>query len=238
MPALYAPLVRAPTTLASIVLVAALTVAGCADDDDVGDERADQARTAALDAGLDDDVADFLALAARGQTATYQATYPGPDEGTDLVVANRPPDRRVDVVADGVLLQVQLSLDGESFQCGLDAELDAIGECERTDALVESPGAFGSAAMASLTESLAERLDDFEFSLATAAIAGIEAQCLVTRIREGRERPELADGGTICVSPEGVLLRVAQGDEILEATDFTTDIADNTFVRPDADRDN
>lgn len=228
---------RAARTLLALALGAAVAV-GCSEGDDVGDERAEQARTAALDAGLDDEVADFLALAARGQTATYQATYPGPDDGTDLVVANRPPDRRVDVVADEVIVQVQLSLDGQSFRCTRDPDLDAIDDCERTDALVEAPGAFGDAAMATLTESLTDRLEDFTFELQTSAIAGVEAQCLVTRVREGRERPELADGGTICVSPEGVLLRVAQGDELLEATDYSTDISDNTFVRPDADDDN
>ncbi len=234
MPAPYDPVVR-PVSLAIVLALATVASAGCGAGDDVGDERAEQARTAAIDAGLDGDVADFLGLAARGETATYQATYPGPDDGTDIVVANRPPDRRVDVIADDVLVQVQLSLDGQSFRCSRDPELDAIGECERTDAIVEAPGVFGEAAMESLTTSLSERLTDFEFHLETSAIAGVEAQCLVTRVREGRERPELADGGTICVSPEGALLRVAQGDELLEATDYTTDIPDNTFVRPDAD---
>ena len=228
---------RAARFVLALALASASVVA-CSSSDVVGDERAEQARTAALDAGLDEGVADFLALAARGQTATYQATYPGPDEGTDLVVANRPPDRRVDVVADEVIVQVQLSLDGESFRCSRDPEVDAIDECERTDAIVEAPGTFGDAAMATLTESLTERLEDFEFELQTSPIAGVEAQCLVTRVREGKERPELADGGTMCVSPEGVLLRVAQGDELLEATDYSTEIADNTFVRPDADDDN
>lgn len=220
------------------IVLAVAAVAGCADGDDVGDERAEQARSAALEAGLEPDVADFLALAARGETATYQATYPGPDDGTDLVVANRPPDRRVDVVTDEVIVQVQLSLDGESFRCSRDPDADAIDECERTDAIVEAPGVFGAAAMTTLTESLTERLEDFTFELQTSPIAGVEAQCLVTRVREGRERPELADGGTICVSDEGVLLRVAQGDELLEATDYSTEIPDNTFVRPDAAGDN
>lgn len=234
MPLPYDPAVRRSTAL----LALALTAAGCGDGADVGDDRAGQARAAAVEAGLDDDVADFLGLAARGQTATYQATYPGPDDGTTLVVANRPPDRRVDVFADDVLIQVQISLDGEAFLCRRDAETEQIDRCERTDAIVEPPGTFGASAMESLTSSLADRLDDFEFRLETSAIAGVEARCLVTRVRDGRERAELADGGTICVSDEGALLRVAQGDEVLEATDYTTDIPDNTFVRPDAGADN
>lgn len=228
----------APKVVLVPIVVACLCAAACSGGDDVGDERAEQARAAGIEAGLDGDVADFLALAARGQTATYQATYPGPDEGTQLVVASRPPDRRVDIVDDDLVVQTQLAVDGEAFRCPRDPDADAIVECERTDAIVESPGAFSTAAMESLTESLADRLADFEFALETSAIAGVEARCLVTRVRPGSERPELADGGTICVSPEGVLLRVVQGDEILEATDYTTDIPENTFLRPDLHQDN
>ncbi len=86
------------------LLALLLVLAACGSDDPVtavGRDRADQARQAALDAGLDADVADFLALAAQGETATYQLTYPGPSDGSELVVTSRPPDRRVDLVVDG-----------------------------------------------------------------------------------------------------------------------------------------
>ncbi len=234
MPGPYDPAVRP----AALLLALGLLVAACSDGADVGDERATQAREAALDAGLDVEVADFLALAARGETATYQATYPGPEAGTTLVVANRPPDRRVDIIEDDAIIQVRLSLDGESFTCTRDDEADAITACDRTDAIVEPPGLFGSATMDALTQSLSERADDFDFSVEETAIAGVQTRCLVTNVREGHERPELVDSGTICVSFEGALLRVAQGDEVLEATDYTTDIPAKTFVRPDADNDN
>lgn len=233
MPGPYDPDVRP----AVLLLAIGLLVAACSDGGDVGDERAAQARAAALDAGLDVEVADFLALAARGETGTYQATYPGPEAGTTLVVANRPPDRRVDIVEDDVIIQVRLSLGGESYTCSRDEEADAITACDRTDAIVEPPGLFGSATMATLTRSLSERVEDFDFTIEETAIAGVETRCLVTNVRDGRERPELVDSGTMCVSPEGALLRVAQGDEVLEATDYTTDIPDKTFVRPDADTD-
>jgi hypothetical protein len=228
--------VRSPLVLAVAVLVGVVT--GCGDDPDVGAERAAQARAAGLDAGLDEAVADFLALAARGQTATYQATYPGPDDGTEIVVASRPPDRRIDVVADGEVVQSQIVLGGEAFTCPRDPEADEIVACERTDAIVEPLGAFGPDAMASLASSLTDRAEDFSFEIRTSAIAGVEAQCLVTQVLEGRERAELADTGTICVSPEGALLRVAQGEESLEASEYSTNIPDGTFVRPDRDDDN
>lgn len=199
----------------------------------MGDERAEQFRAAAVEAGLDDDVADFLALAGRGATATYQATYPGPEEGTELVVANQPPDRRIDVLADDRIVEVRLVLDGEAFSCPRDEATDAIESCERTDALVEGPGMLDENAVTTLTDSLADRRADFDFEVRTEAIAGVEANCLVTRLRDGRDDPQLGSGGTLCVSDEGVLLRVEQGEESLEATDYSTEIPDNTFVRPD-----
>ncbi len=55
----------------------------------------------------------------------------------------------------------------------------------------------------------------------------------MTQLRPDRDRPELATSGTLCVSPEGALLRVLQGEQELDATDYTTEIPDNTFVRPD-----
>ena len=219
--------------LGIVLLVTAALTAGCGDDPDAADERADQAREAARDAGLDDEVADFLALAGRGQLATYQVTYPGTEPGTSLVVANDPPDRRVDLVDDEVIVEVRMVLDGQAYECARDDEVDRIRSCTRTDAVVEPPGLFDDEALEQLTTALTDRREDFTFEVVRRPIAGVEASCLVTEVREGRERPELGARGEICVSPEGALLRVDQSDESLEATDYTTDVPDNTFVRPD-----
>lgn len=219
------------TRLCLVLLVAA--VSGCGDDEDPGDERADQVRASALDAGLDEDVADFLALAARGQSATYQVTYPGPDERSELVVANDPPNRRVDVVIDERIVEVRLVLDGEAFHCTRAGDADRISSCDRTDAVVDAPGLFDEETLAEFTESFEERGDDFTFRIETAPVAGVEATCLVTEVREDRARSELGSSGTICVSADGALLKVDRGDETLEAREYTTDVPENTFVRPD-----
>ena len=211
----------------------ALLAGACGSDDDAGDRRAEQARKAAEAAGLDRDVADFLALAGRGPVATFQVTYPGPEPDTSFVVANDPPDRRVDLIEGDVVVEVRLVLDGESFECSRDEDSDRIERCTRTDAFVESPGLFDDGALEALTAALTGRRDDFTFRVGREAIAGVEARCLVTELREGRERPELGARGEICVSPEGALLRIDQGDEAIEATDYSTDIPDNTFRRPD-----
>lgn len=206
--------------------------AACGDDDGAGDERADQVRAAALDAGLDEPVADFLALAARGQTATYQVTYPGPDQGSELVVANDPPNRRVDVLADERIVEVRLVLDGEAFRCARSSEADGLS-CERTDAVVEAPGLFEERALAEFTESLRDRSDDFTFRIETVPIAGVESTCLVTEVRDDRVSSEVGSAGTLCVSAEGALLKVDRDDETLEAREYTTDVPERTFVRPD-----
>ena len=223
---------RARLLVLAAVLVSCGT--GCGDDPGSGDERAEQARQAALDAGLDREVADFLGLAARGVTATYQASYPGPDDGTTLVVANRPPDRRVDLLRGDDVTEVRLVLDGEAFECTPDADSGRIETCERTDALVEPPGVFTASALDRLTAALTERRDDFEFRLEQRDIAGVEATCLVTERRRAADDGAPSGRGEICVSAEGALLRVEQGGETLEATSYTTEIPDGTFERPDA----
>lgn len=211
-------------------------LAGCGDDADevaaTGDERSEQAETAASEAGLEDEVAAFLGLLARGETATYRVEFPGPAEGTELLIANRPPDRRVEVVADGTTTELRLVIEGEAFTCTPSTEDDELS-CERTDALVEPPGVFRAEALDELSEALAERSDDYSFEIETLTVAGVEARCLVTRLRSGRESAELGSSGTICASPEGAVLLVDRGSDRLEATDYGTDVDDDAFLRPD-----
>lgn len=226
-----------PPLLRLLLAFLVLQATGCGGDEDPGDERAEQVRAAALDSGLDDDVADFLALAARGQTATYQVTYPGPDEGSELVVANDPPNRRVDLVVDGRIVEVRLVLEGEAFLCTRAGSGERVSSCERTDAVVDAPGLFDEPTLAEVTESLRDRADDFTFRIETVPIAGVEATCLVTEVREDRARSELGSTGTMCVSAEGALLKVNRDEETLEAREYTTEVPNNTFVRPDEQQD-
>lgn len=216
--------------------VVAALVAGCSDEPDeiaaTGDERAEQAQVAASEAGLDDEVADFLGLLARGETATYRVRFPGPTADTELLIANRPPDRRVELIAEGTTAEVRLVTGGRAFTCTPEAEGDEL-TCERTDAFVEPPGVFRPAALEELSESLADRSEDYSFELEVLPVAGIEARCLVTRLRSGRQTAELGASGTICASPEGAVLLVDQGADRLEATEYGTDVDADAFVRPD-----
>lgn len=217
--------------VAALCLLGAAVLGACGDDDDLADRRADQARRAALDAGLDQAVADFLALLAQGDTASYSVRFPGPDEGTELVVRSRPPDRRVDVERDGEVVEVRQVVDGEAFTC-TPQDGDA-WSCERTDALVEPPGLFSAEALERLSAGLANRRDDYDFSVDDREVAGIDARCLVTRLREGRGGPESGEEGTICASPEGVIVLVDQGSQRIEAIDYTTDVDARSLRRVD-----
>jgi len=224
-----------PSRTIAALLAAAVVLGGCGGDGgagDLGDERADQARQAALDAGLDGDVADFLALVARGDTATYEVRFPGPAEGTELVVRNRPPDRRVDVVRGDEVVEVRHVVDGEAYTCTRAGD-DGGFACERTDALVEGPGLFAGDALDRLRDGLAERLDDYSFRVEAREVAGIEARCLVTERREGRDDPALGDAGTICASPDGVVVLVDQAGERVEALDYADEVDPDDLRRVD-----
>lgn len=211
---------------------ALIVAAGCGDDaPDVADERADQAEQAALDAGLDRDVAEFLGLLARGRLATYEAVYPGTADGTELVVHNRPPDRRIDVVVDGTVTETRLVVDGSSYRCVPTDDADE-PDCERTDALVDPPGIFHERAVDALTESLRARSEDFTFAIEETAVAGADATCLVTRVRAERARSGLGEGGGICASDDGAILRIDQAGQVLEATAYSTEVDPAVFDRP------
>lgn len=217
----------------AVVLVAVL--AACGGNDDVADDRAARARDAAVEAGLDADVADFVALAARGARATFQATYPGQADGTQLVIASEPPNRRVDFVVNETVNQVDLVIDDQAYRCVRTEGAVEVDSCERTSSFVSPVGTFDDGALEDFTEAIAAQVDAYEFTLETVPVAGVEARCLQVSLRAGVDEPGLLPSSSVCVSPEGVLLRYRIGDESVEATDYTTDVPDGSFVLPDAD---
>lgn len=224
-----------PATVARLLLAGLVLVgtAGCGgEDDDTGDQRAEQARDAAIGAGLDDEVADFLGLLARGDTATYRVRFPGPVDGSELVIANRPPDRRVEVLSAGEVTEIRLLTGGQAFECTPEESGFA---CRRTDALVEPPGVFRDDAVERLGQALADRAEDYTFDVEDRIVAEAPATCLVTRLRAGRESAERGASGTICASAEGAVLLVDQSGERLEALEYGTDVDAGAFVRPDDD---
>jgi hypothetical protein len=216
-----------PLVLAAALVVA---VAACGDDSgSVADQRADQVRAAAEAAGLPEDVADVLALAAQGPTATFQVTYAG-TEGATLVVSQAPPDRRVDVIAAGTVVESRVLRDGVAYRCDRGEGSDAELTCERAAGDLDAPGAFTEDALDAFTEQLAASVDGLELTVEERTIAGADATCLVTQPRTGTTIDlEGPDAETLCVSPEGAQLLVDAGGDRLVADSYTTEVPEGTF---------
>lgn len=226
-----------PRTLIAALVLIASSLAGCGDDGPtVGEQRAEQARQAGHDAGLPADVADFLALAASGVDATYQVTYPSSEATDDVVVASAPPHLRVDVVRADQVIRTELATDDGSYRCER-ADADSALVCESTSVVPKAPHALADSTVDALVDALRSGLADFTFEVTTEEILDVEATCLTTEVRTDRDRPELAPAATMCVSAEGVLLRLDRAGEMVEASQYSTTVADGTFVRPDQPQD-
>ena len=227
VPSAAVPLRRPITVLLAALLVSA---GACGDDTgSVGDERAAQVRDAAREAGLPDDVADVLALAAQGTTATFQVTYAG-TEGARLVVSQAPPDRRVDVIAADKVIESRVLRGGMGYRCELGSGTDPQLECERAAGAVDAPGAFTDDALDDFTAQLAASLDGLELTVEERTIAGTDATCLVTQPKAGTTIDRAGPSAeTLCVSPEGAQLLVDAGGDRLVAESYTTDVPEGTF---------
>lgn len=215
----------------SLAAVVALSIAsGCGDDgQDATDERADQVRTAAADAGLPDDVADVLALAARGAGATFQISYPGPD-GSGLVVSQDPPNRRLDALDAGLVVESQLLLDGVTYACTLPEEGrpgDEL-ECRRTSAAVAGTGAFTPGALEAFAEDLAASADEVALQVEERTIAGVEATCLIATPAPAATTGDV-EPDEICVGEDGEQLLVDVGGERLVADAHSSTVPAGTF---------
>lgn len=223
-----------PICRAALVTVVAALLAACGDgdgDDALGEERADQVRAAALDAGLPEDVAGVLALAARGTTATYRVTYPGTG-GAAIVVSQEPPNTRFDVVAGDVVVESQVVRGGVSYRCTAPsggAPGDPL-DCSRRDAAIDAPGVFTDEALAAFAEALAASTDRFDLSVEQRTIADTPATCLVTAPKAGTPIDGSGPGvDTLCLSPEGAQLLTDSGGERVVADTYTTEVPEGTF---------
>lgn len=217
---------------AALVLAVLLTaVAACGEGEDrTADTRADQVKDAAIDAGLPEDVADVLALAARGATATFRVTYPGAD-GAEVVVQQDPPNRRVDVLTAGLVVESQVERDGVGYLCRLPEggrPGDAL-DCSRRQGAITGPGAFTDQALDTFTADLAAVLDDVDLTVEARTIADVEATCLISAPKAGTVIDGTESVDTICLASTGAQLLVDVGGERVVASDYSTEVPDGTF---------
>jgi hypothetical protein len=226
-----------PRLLAAGCLIVVVAAACGGDDESVGERRAEQVRRAAADAGLADDVQDFLALAASAPDATYRATYATDGEGAadarQVLVAQQPPQRRIDIVTADGAAERTIVTDDTVHTCTRPADGD--WSCSRADAETAPPtvGVFDDAALDELVRALDAALRDYDFVMSERPVAGARARCLVTRLKEGRTPSErLGAVGTLCLSDEGVVLLAAEPGSQLEASSYTTSLPEDTFDLP------
>lgn len=216
---------------AALVTVALVTAACGGDGDPVADNRADQVRVAADRAGLTSEVADVLALAARGTAGTFQVTYAGTG-GAQVVVSQQPPNRRVDVLTAGLIVESQVVRDGVAYRCALPDggrpgdDLD----CTRTQGVVQAAGAFTSEALDDFTDQVLASSDTLDITVDHRTVADAEVTCLVTTPKAGSALDGTGPGAdTLCLSEEGAQLLVDSGGERLVADSYTTDVPRGTF---------
>jgi hypothetical protein len=206
-----------------VALLAGLLVACGGGSPSAGDRRADQVRTAATKAGLSEQVADLLALASRGPTATYRITYRGTN-GAQIVVAQRGSDRRVDVLSKGQVIESRVSRGGVAYRCDLKTA------CKRAAGDLPETGTFTAEALSTFTKQLAESQTRLDLSVTHQTIAGVRATCLVSAPKPGTpltgNDPSV---DTLCISAEGAQLLVDSAGERLVAERYSSEVPKSTF---------
>lgn len=220
-----------PGRVAVCAVVIALVGCGSSGGDELGQQRADQARSAAEKAGLPHDVADFLAQLGSSVTATYQVTYPASDGTGSVVISQEPPNRRVDVTDGRDLVESHITRDGTSYRCAPAGKQEALA-CERTGSGDDIGGVFTPEALASTSRQLSEAAGDYDLAIERRTVAKATATCLVATSKPGR--PAAVDGleGTICLSEEGVVLAITRGGEQVEASGYVLEVPTGTFELP------
>jgi hypothetical protein len=215
-------------------LVLLLLLVACTGDPSVGEQRADQARDLAVEAGLPGDVADVLATAAGLADATYRVTYEE-ESGNTITVTAGPAGKRVDVTAveaggDEPVTRAYFALDDGAYTCRQGADR---WFCAADEAPAAEIGRFADADVSRAAGALAEAADEYDFRVDEREIAGTPATCLVTeRAADAAPDPSAAASGTLCISAEGVPLLVEQSGDDLRATAYSTDVPNDALELP------
>lgn len=211
--------------------MALMPAAACGDDpapwEEAADERATRVRQVAVDAGLDEDVAEVMATLARTVEATYRVTYEAVDaSGTTstVTVTQQPPKRRIDVVAPEQPDLTTVVTADASFTC---VAVEGEWRCAAGDAPPEI-GALVETDAVAATEALAESVDEFALEATTQDVAGVEAWCLVAT----PTADETADADRLCVAPDGPPLLVERASGTLTATAYGTEVDADAFELP------
>lgn len=203
-----------------------LLTAACGGDDTtpverVAQERRAQAEQAAKDAGLPEPVQTFLGQAASAVASAFTVTYEA--DGVRTTLAQRPPERRIDVMKDGQTESLLRLRDG-TFACNAQG-------CKREDAapgIDPDLGVFAPGRLKQTVDALGAARAAFRFEVVDKQVAGITADCLVTTPEAGGEADEL------CIAPTGVILRIRSAAQKLEAVSYSATVDAAAFKAPAA----
>ena len=231
---------RAAAVVRVLVLALALAAlgAGCGSGDDRpsdADLRSRQARSAAAEAGLPDEVGDLLALAARAPAARFAATYAA---GSERVVVHQvPPRRRVDVVVGGVARESVVVDDagsgsgpGSAVACSRpEGSGWSCEESERSASAVAG-GPFSPELVARTVDSLQDSADAYDVVVTDREVAGVAARCLVATPRTEGSPSELC---VAAASGVPLLVDLGDGSPALRAVTYRPTASDDDVRRPD-----
>lgn len=216
------PWLLAAGALVAVAVVVAVFVVLDGDDDDPSPPPSTSALPDALtDGPTDPDTVELLELLADGRTATYRAVYQssGADDEVTLELWRRDGLLRQDslIVTGDVSVQTSsFILDGAAFLCSLLPGQDWVCS-EGSEASADAvDGVFGS---------VQDQLAGSQVSARDGELDGREVRCFVY---SGAE----ASGGEICVSTEGIPVRIRSEELTIELSELEGEVGDGVFDLP------
>lgn len=214
---------------AAVILLAALAACGGHTQ-----SKADQGRSIAQTAGLPRDVGDFFALGAHGTQATYRVALDTTDTAGNtlqVTITQRAPDVRVDTFHSDGTIDASLTIGGHRYQCTMSASQWQCGDLGPSSS--DSNELFGPTAVQLAIDRFRQRANDYDFRVEERTIANVKAKCLVTTRKPGHDQdPSLGSSATLCLSPEGAILRAEVPSGTLTAASYTTSIPDDALKLP------
>lgn len=226
---------------ASAVALAAVALgiaaAGCGDGGDglgdkareAGRQRSAQARDAALEAGLQEPVADVIADAAGAVGRTFTVTYDTADGGR-ATLTQSPPRRRFDVTLPGGTTRTTMVNEQGSFAC---EQREGAWSCLPSRDPPPDIGPFAATALERTIGSLSTAQATYDIRVEPRAVAGIDARCLVTeRKPSAAGDPALGERGVLCVAPSGAVVAIEQPGQTLTAVEYDDTADEKAFTLP------
>jgi len=217
-----------PAVLRMTILMLALVAVACGQHESAAQKtahtRENQAREVARKAGLSPSVQNFMALYATAADHSFTVTYGPSNAGSNVVLTQDPPLRRVDVVAPPVTRSVFVTKQG-TFECAMQNQ---VWTCQQAQQQEGTPGLLAPADIQRTVAELKAAKTNYTFSVTNRKIAGTGTSCLVTKPKAG----VAGAGSTLCLSSRGAVLLVEGNGNPLQAGKYSTSVDDKKLQLP------